>query len=250
MDNYISELSLSAAEAAAVNQIKDILLIEGFPVDNLIFKRVGSYVTIEREGDYPFCRLKLSGELFYISLCIGSARDIERLSADPRYSPLKDSTEKFTRFFISDPSDVSLYSEGIISAYRWICRIPTPGSAVEGSGVSPELSAFLALISCDSSGSLKFKLSADEIAFFDAYIKALSDAGLDCMAFRPCRTAAGLLSICGGYIKLQGRKTFMSYFPDGELPACRAENKTLPEYIELQKHWVAFSLKNPDLIRF
>ena len=250
MYNAISPLSLNVAESVAFGRVKDILLIEGFPIDDLIIRRTESYITIERKGDYPFCRLKLSGESFYISLCIGSARDIERLSSDPRYSLLKDSTEKFTRFVISDPADVSLYSDGIISAYRWICRIPTSDPAVEGGGISSKLSAFLALISCDSSGSLKFKLSADEIAFFDAYIKALSDAGLDCMAFRPCRTAAGLLSICGGYIKLQGRKTFMSYFPDGELPACRAENKTLPEYVELQKHWVAYSLKNPDLIRF
>lgn len=246
------ELSLNSAESSGIETIKKILAESGFSADSLIVKRTTSYLTIELPGDYPFCRLKLSGDIFYISLCICDEGDIERLSLNPLYSPLKQSSTKFTRFEISGPEDISKFSDGVISAYCFIGRVPNPQSdnVIKACGVSPDLSEFLSMIKLYSKGSRQYNISDDEISFLGAYQSTLSENGLNWRDFRPYRTADGGIHICGGNIRLQGRKTYMIYFQDGELPPRRVDNKPLSEYISLQKHWVSFCLKNKELIPY
>lgn len=250
MTNANISLSLTAAEMAGIENIQSILSDNGFLANNLIVKRTTSYLTIESPRSYPFCRLKLTGDIFYLALCICDYGDIERLLSNPVYAPLKDSSQKFTRFTIDGPADILKFDDGLISSYCFVEKIPNPKSkdTIKADNISPDLSSFLGLIKQYSKGSRRYEISDDEVSFFGAYQRILSDNDLNWRDFRPYRTADGGISICGGNIRLQGRKTYMIYFQDGELPPRRVDNRSLSEYIELQNHWVAFCLKNRDMI--
>lgn len=236
--------------AEAVEVVRSVLSCAGYRVDDLIVKSTGEYSTIEKLGEYPFCRLKLDGNLPYISLCIGAFDDVERLSLLPAYANLKRSNEKFTKFYISTIEDILKYSDGIVSAYRFICRIPSRSPSGPSGDIEGDLRSFLGMIERYSSGSTKYSINHNEEAFFKAYLSLLIENGVDWLKLRPYRTADGSISVCGGVIRLQGRKTYMIYFQGGGDIRHKVDNRPLEEYISLQSNWVLFCKNNPDLLSF
>lgn len=249
MSVSVSRRDLSGSEDSAVSAVERVLIGANYPVDDLVFRRAEKYLTIESSGNYPFCRMKLSGSSLYIELCICDPVDIERLSAIPIYSELSRSSQKFTRFYINGPSDVEKFSDGLISAFCFINPSFRQRRTVSlpADGLPPKLAEFFKKMEAFSGSSKRYKITDGEISFFGAYIDGLSARGLDWAHIVPDRMSDGAIKVPGGRIKLQGRKTYMIYTRPERSLSTTSENLSLEEYIELQKHWFSDCLKNRDI---
>lgn len=249
MSVLISRSDLTPSEDSAVSVIEEILSNGGYPADNLLLRRAENYLTIGSPDVSPFCRLKLTGILPYIELCICDPVDIDRLSAIPVYSGLLQSTKKFTRFYLRTAEDVGKYSDGLKAAFCYINPAFRVRRTVKlpGDGLSDDLREFFSKMEAYSSASKKFDITADEITFFSAYVDGLTARGLDWSKVDPDRMSDGAIKARGGRIKLQGKKTYMSYTKPGRALSLTAENLSLEKYIDLLKYWFSDCMENRDI---
>ena len=248
MNKSISLIGLNDLELKAYDKIKNIIASSDLPAHDLVLGKTIKYLTVSSDGAYPFCNFKMSGNLYYIALCIGDHDEIANLVTNPVYRNLKDSSKKFTRFEIVEVDDIEKYAEGIVSACRWIN--PTfrqrKLATLDRVGLSPDLKQFFSNMEALLTSSRKYKIIDDEIVFFQAYIDKLSASGLNWQNILPSRSSDGTICVCGGYVKLQGRKTKMAYRKHGATLVSFAENLPLSAYIELQKYWIADCLEDKD----
>lgn len=244
------DLLLTSKEEIAINNLKKILVDHNFSVENLTVERTQTYLTVRDGKNLPFCRLKMNGNVFYISLCIDS-EDAKKLQDNPYYSNLNKENKKFTRFDIASEVDIFNYRDGIISSFQFMNPELRKKRLIslDTIDLSPNMKAFFGKMEAYSDSAQKYKLSNDEIAFFSAYIDKLSEYGLDWTMLKPNRMSDGAIKVWGGCVKLQGKKTYMFYTLPGEELSHYAENLTLPQYIELQRHWVEYCFSKKEIFK-
>jgi len=236
--------NLTSEENIAIEKIREALCANNLPADDLVIKRTQKYLTIGAGKCRPFCNLKMIGRSFYLELCI-CGDDIIRLSENTIYSNLKESRGKFTRFEIINELDIGKYEDGIISSYCWINPAfrKRKYMSLDDVDATSNLREFFGRMESFSRSIDKFAISDDEMVFFEMYIKRLEDKQLNWRIIEPQRMSDGAIKVHGGRIKLQGQKTYMLYTNFDKMLACTATNRSLSEYIELQKNWITACFK-------
>lgn len=222
---------LTADERAAVEIIKSVLRSNGLSDDPLFFRYTDKYLTVGASKFFPLARLKLSKDLWYISLRIGDS----------------DTGKNFRRFNISSVSEISRYSAEIVEAFQSltdensVCRPP-----VSIGETGSEIEEFF----CNAKTAGKptaYTPTPDESAFFLAYIEGLKTSGLNWRAVPVEIMSDGAIKVRGGRIRLSKKATYISYAKSSRELATKEKNLSLSRYIELQKYWFADCLENREL---
>lgn len=222
---------LTSDERAAIEIIKKVLLANGLPDEPLFFRRTDKYLTVSASEHFPFARLKLNKNLWYISLRVGDL----------------DTSKNFRRFEISDVSEISKYSAEIAEAFQSltdeISAYQAPSFTVE---TGSEIEDFFR--NAKASGKpTTYMPTPDETTFFLAYIDGLKTSGLNWRAVPVEIMSDGAVKVRGGRVRLSKKATYISYAKSSKELATKEKNLSLSEYIELQKYWLADCLENREL---
>ncbi len=105
-------------EKVAVKTVMSILQKAGANLKTIHLERTQQYISMVAEKYYTFCRLKLSGEKFYMELSI-SAKDAKPLQDDSRFAGLEIGKRRFSRVPLISADDIPRYADVISRAYEW-----------------------------------------------------------------------------------------------------------------------------------
>lgn len=117
---FEKEVAVNYDNDVAAAVVFDILEKNGVDVSALTLESAADYAKIITSDVYKlcFCRLKFSGQSFYIELTI-SAKDGKALADDPRFDGIDVAKKRFTRIPMSGVDDIRNYADVVHLAYVW-----------------------------------------------------------------------------------------------------------------------------------